>query len=97
MGASLEVVSLRLMPSDLLRKRFGKSKENGSIWLFSASVSAMSKTPDIPSSPSGSAEGATCEICGYTFVTDEEAEACEDGHIMAEEEMGIFDGDGSSA
>ena len=39
----------------------------------------------------------TCELCGYEYDTDEEAEACVDGHIMAEEEMGIFDGDGSNA
>lgn len=38
-----------------------------------------------------------CDICGYRYPTEEEAEVCEEGHIMAEEEMGIFDGDGSRA
>jgi hypothetical protein len=32
-----------------------------------------------------------CELCGYEFDTQEEADTCEDGHLMAEDEMGVFD------
>jgi len=32
----------------------------------------------------------TCQMCGYEYATAEEAEACEEMHHMAEEEMGVF-------
>lgn len=62
---------------------------------------ADSPTPiaAIVTSHGESAQGASfeCDLCGYAFETAEEKDACEDGHIMAEEEIGVFDGDGSNA
>lgn len=37
-------------------------------------------------------DGRTCGLGGDVFATEGEAEACEDGHHLAEEEMGVFDG-----
>lgn len=38
-------------------------------------------------------DGRACGICGARFDTEDEAISCEELHAMAEEEMGVFDGE----
>ncbi len=33
----------------------------------------------------------TCQMCGAEYPTEEEAASCEELHLMAEDEMGVFD------